>query len=147
MKWFPFHIIIKDLSFMMFHFVIMKYNLTNETYLPETISAFPGAPDMSLFDMIGVSLFYNILPLVLSLVTYYPIVYFTRKLFITGNSFAVITTGILLTLTTPTIYLALSGWKHNDLKTAEIIAWSLCFISSISTYYLLNKSVIKFRQT
>jgi hypothetical protein len=144
MKWFPLHIIIKDLSFMMFYFVIMKYNLTNETYLPETISNFPGAPKMTLTDMIGASLFYNIIPLAISLVTYYPIVYLTRKLFKTRNMLLLITTGFFLTLTTPTIYLDLSEWKHNDyyLKTAEIIAWSLCFVSSIIIYYLLNNSDI-----
>jgi len=44
------HIAIKDLSFMIFYFVIMKFNLTNETYLPETISNFPGAPKMTFGD-------------------------------------------------------------------------------------------------
>jgi hypothetical protein len=123
----------------------MKYNLTNETYLPETISNFPGAPDMTLTSMLGSSLFYNIIPLLLSLATYFPIVYLTRKLFKTSYSLSLITTGFVLTLTTPTIYLALSEWKHNDyyLKTAEIIAWTLCFVSSIITYYLLNNSDTK----
>lgn len=129
---------------MMFYFVIMKYNLTNETYLPETISNFPGAPEMTLISMIGATLFYNIIPLVLSLLTYYPIVYLSKKLFKTTNPLSLTIAGFFLTLTTPIIYLALSEWKHNDyyLKTAEMIAWSLCFISSIITYYLLNKSDI-----
>jgi hypothetical protein len=94
--------------------------------------------------MLGVSLFYNTIPLALSFVTYYPIVYLTRKLFKTRNSLSLIMAGFFLTLTTPTIYFALSEWNHNDyyLKTAEVIAWSLCFVSSIITYYLLNKSDI-----
>lgn len=129
---------------MMFYLIILKYNLTNETYLPETISNFPGAPEMTLTNMLGVSLFYNTIPLALSFVTYYPIVYLTRKLFKTRNSLSLIMAGFFLTLTTPTIYFALSEWNHNDyyLKTAEVIAWSLCFVSSIITYYLLNKSDI-----
>ena len=149
MKWFPLHIAIKDLSFMMFYFVIMKYNLTNETYLPETISNFPGAPEMTLTSMISASLFYNIIPLLLSFSTYYAIVYLTRKLFKTRNLLTLITTGFFLTITTPTIYLALNDWKHNNyfVKAAEVIAWTLCFVSSIIAYYLLNKSAIKSDKT
>ncbi len=142
MKWFPLHIAIKDLSFMMFYFVIMKYNLTNETYLPETISNFPGATDMTLGNMIAASLFYNIIPLITSFILYYPIVYLTKILFKKQSVFTLLITGFILTLTTPILYLAMSNWKHNDyyLKNAEIIAWSLCFIVSILTYYSLNQA-------
>ena len=142
MKWFPLHIAIKDLSFMMFYFVIMKYNLTNETYLPETISNFPGAPKMTFGNMISASLFYNIIPLIASFLLYYPIVYLTKKLSAKKNVLSLILTGFTLTATTPILYFAFSEWKHNDyyLKTAEIIAWSLCFIVSIMTYILLNKN-------
>ena len=142
MKWFHLHIAIKDLSFMMFYFVIMKYNLTNETYLPETISNFPGAPKMTFGNMISASLFYNIIPLIASFLLYYPIVYLTKKLSAKKNVLSLILTGFTLTATTPILYFAFSEWKHNDyyLKTAEIIAWSLCFIVSIMTYILLNKN-------
>lgn len=141
MKWFPLHIAIKDLSFMMFYFVIMKYNWTNETYLPETISNFPGAPVMTFGNMISASLFYNIIPLTASFVLYCPIVYSLRKLFKNKNFLSLFTTGFILTTTTPIIYFAFSEWKHNDyyLKTAEIIAWLLCFTLSILTYIGLNK--------
>jgi len=56
MKWFPIHIVIKDLSFMIFYFLIMKYDLTNETYLPDTIYNFPGAPKMTFGNMISASI-------------------------------------------------------------------------------------------
>ncbi len=39
---------------MIFYFVIMKYNLTNETYLPKTISNFPGAINMTFQNMIEI---------------------------------------------------------------------------------------------
>lgn len=148
MKWFPLHIAIKDLSFMMFYFVVMKYNLTNETYLPETISNFPGAPKMTFGNMISASLFYNIIPLIASFLLYYPIVYLTKKLFAKKNVLSLILTGFTLTATTPILYFAFSEWKHNDyyLKTAEIIAWSLCFIVSIMTYVLLNKNEKNIKQ-
>jgi len=142
MRGFPIHIAIKDLSFMIFYFVIMKYNLTNETYLPETISNFPRAPKMTFGDMISASLFYNIIPLVASFVLYYPIVYSVEKLIKRKNILSLITTGFILTITTPIIYFIFSEGKHNDyyLKTAEIIAWTLCFTFSILTYIGLNKS-------
>lgn len=145
MRWFPIHILIKDLSFMILYFVIMKYNLTSETYLPETIRYFPGAPDMTFVNMIGASLFYNIIPLLVSLVTYYFIVSLMRKLFKKVSSLSLITTGFVLTLTTPLLYFALSGWKHNDyyLIKAEVIAWVLCFVISIVSYYQFNKSTLQ----
>ncbi len=138
-KFFPIHILIKDLSFMMFYFVIMKYNLTKETYLPDTISNFPGAPDANLIDMISVSFFYSLIPLVLSFILYYPIVSFIKSL-IDEIKIKLFVTGFTLTLVTPIFYLIMSDWKHNDyyqLK-AESIAWILCFITSISFYYLVN---------
>jgi hypothetical protein len=142
MKWFPIHIAIKDLSFMIFYFIIMKYNLTNETYLPETISNFPGAPKMSLRDMIGVSLFYNIIPLFVSFLTYYPIVQVTKHLFKKRKIISLLMTGFFLFWTTPIIYLVANNLKHNDyyLMKAEIISWTLCFIISTLTYYLLNNT-------
>ncbi len=143
MNWFPLHILIKDLSFMMFYFILMKYNLTNETYLPETISSFPAAPEMTFIEMISASLFYNIIPLVFSLLTYYPIVDLTRKLFSKINLFSIFTTGFFLSLTTPLLYWALNGWKLNNYYSskADLIAWSLCFLSSMITYVLLNYKI------
>jgi len=127
---------------MIFYFIIMKYNLTNETYLPKTISNFPGAPNMTVGNMIGASLFYNIIPLLVSFLLYYPIVFSIRKVFKRKSIISLVVIGSLLTITTPLIYFALSEWKHNDyyLKTAEIIAWSLCFTLSILTYIILNRS-------
>lgn len=126
---------------MIFYFVIMKYDMTNETYLPETISSFPGAPKMTFGNMISASLFYNIIPLAASFLLYYPIVYLSKMLFKEKTILSLTLTGFTLTATTPILYFAFSEGKHNDyyLKTAEIIAWTLCFIVSILTYVLLNK--------
>lgn len=137
---FPIHIAIKDLSFMIFYFVIMKYNLTNETYLPETISNFPGSPNMSLWNMFSVTIFYNWIPIIISLILYYPIVYGFKKL-ITQKNLRLILTGFVLSLSTPIFYLIMSNWKHNEYYqvTAEVIAWTLCFVTSIGFYYGVNK--------
>ncbi|MVM32280.1 hypothetical protein GO755_19695 [Spirosoma sp. HMF4905] len=119
----------------------MKYNLTNETYLPKTLSNFPGAPKMTILDMLGAALFYNIVPLIISLLTYYPIVYMSRRLFKRISTISILSSGFLLSITTPLTYLFFSDWHHNDyyLKVAEVLAWILAFIISISTYYLFNK--------
>lgn len=147
MRWFPIHIAIKDLSFMIFYFVIMKYDLTNETYLPETISSFPGAPKMTFGNIISASLFYNIIPLTASFLLYYPIVYLAKMLFKKKSILSLILTGFTLSATTPILYFGFSEWKHNDyyLKTAEIIAWTLCFLVSILIYVLLNKNERKYK--
>lgn len=145
MKWFPVHILIKDLSFMVFYFILMKYNLTNETYLPQTIKSFPGAADMTFVNMVAVSMFYNIIPCMISFATYYLIVSIFRNIFKKSSPLSLIAIGFFLTLTTPITYLAFSNWKHNDyyLIKAEIIAWTLCFVVSIFSYYLLNKRSLK----
>jgi hypothetical protein len=141
MRYAPFHILIKDLSFMIFYFIIMKYNFTNETYLPQTMNCMPGASTVRFIEIICASLFYNIIPLIISSFTYFPIVYLLRNMFKTKSVLSLIVTGTILTLTTPIFYLIIRGWKHNDYyqKTAETIAWIICFLISISTYYLLNR--------
>jgi hypothetical protein len=141
MRYAPFHILIKDLSFMIFYFIIMKYNITNETYLPQTINCMPGASTVRFIEIICASLFYNIIPLIISSFTYFPIVYLLRNMFKTKSVLSLIITGTILTLTTPFLYVIMNGWKHNDYyqKTAEMIAWLLCFFVSICTYYFLNR--------
>lgn len=142
MRWFLIHIAIKDLSFLLFYFVIMKYNLTNETFLPETMSSFPAAPTMSLGNIISATLFYNIIPIITSLILYYPIVYLTNKLFKSKRVLRLIFTAISLTSTTPILYYLFIDWSQNDhyIYNAEIIAWLLCFLVSIITYVKLNRN-------
>jgi hypothetical protein len=92
----------------------MKYNLTNETYLPETINSFPAAPTMTLGNMIGVSLFYNIIPFIASSLLYYPIVYLTKMLIANNNILSLMLTAFTLTATTPILFYASVIGKHND---------------------------------
>ena len=138
-KFFPIHILIKDLSFMIFYFLIMKYNITNETYLPETIKNNPGVPNMSLWNIISVSIFYNLIPIIISLILYFPFVYGLKEL-INNKNIRLILTGFILTLTTPIFSLIMSNWKHNEYYqvNAELIAWTLCFTISIGFYYIVN---------
>lgn len=120
----------------------MKYNLTGETYLPDTIRNFPGAPRMTFLDMITASCFYNLLPLLVSFLSYYPIVWVFRKLLSNTKKLRLIMTGITLSVTTPVVYLWASGWKHNDYYqiNAETIAMLLTFIISVTIYWSFNKS-------
>lgn len=138
------HIIIKDLSFMLFYFILMKYNLTNESHLTDVMSDFPVATEMTWEVIISASLFYNIIPLLVSLIIYYPIVYVVTKLVKQTNLFSLITTGFFLTLTTPILYVAFAIYKpfDNQVNLAESISWALCFICSISFYIIFNKGSI-----
>ncbi len=77
---------------MLFYFVLMKYNLTYESHLTEVVGDFPGATEITWEVIISASLFYNIVPLLVSLILYYPIVYVVRKLVKQTNLFALITT-------------------------------------------------------
>jgi hypothetical protein len=119
----------------------MKYNLTNETYLAETIRNFPGAPEMTILDMLIASIYLNIISLIISFVIYYPIVFIFKKILPKHTVIRLIVTGIFLTLTTPVFYFWASGWAHNDyyLKKAKIIAWILTFLISIIVYFIFNK--------
>lgn len=59
-----------------------------------------------------------------------------RKILRGKGIISLITIGFILISTTPIIYISFNEWKDNDyyLKTAEIIAWALCFIFSMLTY-------------
>ncbi|MBL1411552.1 hypothetical protein [Sphingobacterium faecale] len=138
MNWFPIHILIKDLSFLIFYLTIMKYNLTNETFLPETVASFPNATSISFLEMIQASLFYNIIPIVVSLGVYYPIVRLGKLLIKHNGKLQLIATGFALTLITPIAYLMMGGYDITAPKKAELLAWFLNFVFSISIYYLLN---------
>ena len=143
MKLFPIHILIKDCSFFILYLILMKYNLTNETYLPETISNFPGAPKMTFGNIISATLFYNQIPIIISIIIYYPIVLLVRKVLPIENIKQILIIGILLSLTTPLIYIFGYNVDLNTMKKAEIISWIITFILSISTYYFLNKPNFK----
>jgi hypothetical protein len=105
---------------------------------------FPGATEMTWEVIISASLFYNIIPLVVSIILYYPIVYVVRKLVKQTNLFSLITTAFFLTITTPILYVAFAIYKpfDNQVNLAESISWTLCFACSISLYIILNKGTI-----
>lgn len=139
MRLFPLHILIKDCSYLMFYFVILRFNLTGETYLPGMLSSFPEASNMTFAEMVGASLFYSILPLFVSFATYFIIYFLINKLFGQRSTASLLLTGFLLTLTTPLLYIMMEGYTPFRYQ-AEVWAWALCFLFSISTYYCLNRS-------
>ncbi len=144
MKYFAIHIFLKDLSFMIIYFILMKYNVTNETFLPKTLSNFPGAPTMTIWDMISAALFYNIIPLIISFISYFFIVKLFDFLCPDKTKTRILVTGLALTLTTPLLYFVMSNYHHNDyyLLKAESIAWAITFLISIMAYYFFNRKQI-----
>lgn len=141
MKFFPIHILLKDLSFMVIYFILMKYNLTNETYLPKTISNFPGARTMTYWNMISAAIFYNLIPLIFSFISYFFIVKLFDFVCHDKIIVRVLLTGFTLSLTTPILYFVMSNYHHNDyyLLKAESFSWAITFLISISTYCFFNR--------
>ena len=139
MRLFPLHIIVKDCSYLLFYFIIMRFNLTSETYMPNMISNFPEASKMTIADIIAASLFYNILPIAVSFLTYFITYFIIKKLIGKTTTISLLVTGFILTLTTPLCYIISGGYEPFELK-ANIWSWILCFIISIATYYLLNRN-------
>lgn len=94
----------------------------------------------SIMDVVYGAIYYNIVPLLVSLVVYLPIVRVIQRVKL-SQRYRLLITGIILTLTTPMLYLASSGWQHNNYYKLipELLAWGLCFTLSISFYYLVNK--------
>lgn len=127
---------------MVIYFIMMKYNLTNETYLPNTISNFPGAPTMTFWNMISAALFYNLIPLIFSFVSYFFIVNLFDYIFPDKMTTRILLTGFTLTLTTPILYFIFSNFHHNDyyLLKAESISWTISFLISIASYYFFNRT-------
>jgi hypothetical protein len=118
----------------------MKYNLTSESALEQVLNNHPNISDWSFWSIVYGSIFYNLTTIIISLISYFPIVYTFKKLISKKHKIRIVTTGFFLTATTPIYYLVVNDWKHNDyyLPNAELTAWILCFIISIGTYYLLN---------
>ena len=138
MKLFAIHILIKDLSSLLAYLVILKFNLTHETYLPDMVGYFPGAPDMTIGDIMIGTLTVSTLPLMVSVLTYYPIYLGIKKLFGQTTIITLLATATILTLTTPLVYLIAGGSipvKYN----AQIIAWILGLFLSLTTYLLFNR--------
>ena len=143
MRLFPIHILIKDLSFMIFYLLIMKFDLTNETFLPETIREFPGATDSTFGNIISASFFYNWIPILVSFILYYPLVLIGSKIIAKKSTSQLLLIGLLLSLSTPLIYIF--GYKIDieSMKNAEIISWILTFALSILAYYFLNNQSVE----
>ncbi len=138
MRLFPIHIYIKDCSYLLFYFAILRFNLTGETYLPDMARYFPAAPNLTISEVLAASLFYNIIPLLVSFVTYFFIYFGVQKLFSKTTNLSLLLTGFVLTLTTPIVYILLGGFNPFTNK-ASGLALVLWFIASIATYYWFNK--------
>ena len=142
MKYFPIHILFKDFSFLMSYFLIMKYNLTGETFLPKTQRNFPGATSANFFDMLLATLFYFWPAIIISFLSYYYIYLLSKKIFATTTIISKLVTAVLLSLSTPILFLYMSNWKWNNYYeyNAGIISWILYFTISVSLYIFLNRN-------
>lgn len=66
--------ILKDLSIWMIYFILLRFNITGETFSTEMTSSFPGATEMSFLGMIGASLYISFFPILLDLIANFVII-------------------------------------------------------------------------
>ncbi len=97
----------------------MRFNLTDDTYLPGMIRNFPDASKMTLADLTAASLFYNILPVAISFLTYDPIYYIIKKIFGRTTTVSLFVTAFIITLTTPLCYILSGGYQPLELKARK----------------------------
>jgi hypothetical protein len=140
MRHFILHILIKDCSWLFIYAVIMRFNLTGETFLPETVRNFPEAAKTTFVEMIFASVFYNIVPIVVSLATYYFFYWSVKKVFGRTTTISLLITALLLTATTPICFIIPGNVRLFKLQ-ATTLAWTLSFVISIITYFLFNKNI------
>jgi hypothetical protein len=60
-----FYVVIKNISVFLFYFIIIRFDLTGETFSKSMQSGFPGASKMTLIGMIGASFYMNFVPIIL----------------------------------------------------------------------------------
>ena len=118
----------------------MKYNLTNETFLPSNQRNFPGVTDLQFHHMLGTTLFYFWIPIIVSFISYIFIYNTAQKLFVKPNTLTIAGTGLLLSLTTPIVFFLFNVHNNFYEVKAETISWTIYFIISIWVYLKLNNN-------
>jgi hypothetical protein len=147
MRHFAVHIILKDTGYLILFWILLKYNLTHETYLPETVNYYPAAPSVGFGEIIVYAFLLSIIPMFVSFIIYAPIILLVDKLYKSVSYISLFTSAILLSLTTPIVYIVTA--THNTLiyadestKVTKIVALLVTFILSIVLYVFLNKNKI-----
>ncbi|RYZ50719.1 MAG: hypothetical protein EOP49_13405 [Sphingobacteriales bacterium] len=137
MKLFPVHIFLKDCSFLFVYFLLLRFNVTGETFSADTRANFPEAPHMKFTDMLAASIIYNILPILVSSVIYFVLYFILPRPFERAPRSSVLSIGILFSFTTPIVYLAAGA---NPFKSATtVLALLISTMISISGYYFFNR--------
>ena len=135
-------VILKDISIFLVYFIVLKYNLTQETYTEEMIGNFPGAPNMTLASMIGVTIFFLwwLIPIDILLITFlYP---FLNNLLKRAKYF-LLYEGIILHLPFMLFWLAMYFFRSITTNNASIIAYIFSLIIGGLAWILLSGHKIK----
>jgi hypothetical protein len=97
---------------------------------------------MTFPNILLVSFLYSIIPLCISLLTYFLIVRGIEKILPNKSIFQILLIGLILTSTTPLAMVILNNYKFSSYKYTENVSWFLCFLISISTYYFFNRKKV-----
>jgi hypothetical protein len=121
------YVLIKDLSVWVLYFILMKYDLTNETYTEEMVKSFPEASKMDFFSIIWASMFITWLPLIVDLVLL-TILYFSLLIKVPFTYIKAFITGIILHLPIVAFWLLMNKGGTIDMNRAAILGLALSSI-------------------
>lgn len=131
----------KDLSIWIIYFILMKYNLTGQTYTSATVANFPGAPKMDVVSMIFASLYISFLPLLLDVVILGILRRYILKAIPESGVVAVLI-GLLLHVPVILFWTFMSISNMTSASKASNIGMALSFIVAGGTMLLISRCTI-----
>jgi len=130
---------LKDSLIMIVYLLLLRFNLTNETYTEEMISSFPAASEMGiieiLFGSIYISGFFILLDIIVVILLYQLIIVKNEKL--NGNK---LLTGFLLNIPIVVFYFYLLDFEMN---IALVLSILINLILAGFIYRFFNQEVIE----
>jgi ABC-type phosphate transport system permease subunit len=121
------YVVTKDLSIWIIYFILMKYDFTSETYRPETVSNFPGAPEMGLLSMVFASIYVSIVPLIIDIPLILGLQAYIAKNYVLNN-IKPFTLGILLHIPVAAFWALMNATKAVEPNLAGYLGLGLSFI-------------------
>lgn len=130
------YVAVKDLSIWVLYFLLMKYNLTNETYTPSMQSNFPGAPRMGIFSMFVAAAFITWLPLIADGVVLSGVERMVKPDY--AQRFRTVALGVVLHVPIVLFWLVYNASKGGGLNVAQQTGLLLSFLVAGGTMWALR---------
>lgn len=121
------------------YFILLKFNLTNETYSEEIMSSFPNADKISFLGILIATLYISWLPILLDIIIIWISYNFITKNKLFINEFL---QGALMNIPIIVIWILM---QNGDLNFTFAISLIITVIMSVIVFYLLakNRGILK----